>query len=52
MQSLLFTYAVCNHHGKDMLGGHYTGNQCLFICRISLIVLLFINITKFNKNII
>lgn len=18
-------YAVCNHHGKDMLGGHYTG---------------------------
>jgi uncharacterized UBP type Zn finger protein len=18
-------YAVCNHHGKDVLGGHYTG---------------------------
>ena len=20
-------YAVCNHHGKDVLGGHYTGTQ-------------------------
>lgn len=24
-------YAVCNHHGKDVLGGHYTGMLKLYL---------------------
>jgi len=56
-ESMLYDlYAVCNHHGKDVLGGHYTGmyflalvycncfqffNHCMYIYLLFTVVFCF-----------